>query len=189
MFELTGTINGLSIDMLTGSANLTLSVNEKQAAKDCCDELCGLEKLSIKIGRHRNKRSLDANAYFWVLCDKLSEKLKTSKATIYRELIKDIGGVSDIVCVKNEAADKLCEGWQKKGLGWQAEKMPSKIEGCTNVCLWYGSSTYDTAQMSQLIDNIVADCKEQGIETMTPEQIEDLKRQWENNKDYYKEDF
>ena len=55
---------------------------------------------------------------------------------------------------------------------------PSKIEGCKNVTLYYGSSTYDTRQMSRLIDLVVQDCKEQGIETMTPFELDALKERW-----------
>jgi hypothetical protein len=53
--------------------------------------------------------------------------------------------------------------------------MPSKINGCTNVILYYGSSTYNTAQMSLLIDHLVQDAKALGIETMTPQELEALK--------------
>lgn len=53
--------------------------------------------------------------------------------------------------------------------------MPSKIEGCTNVILYDGSSTYDTAQMSRFVNMVVDECKIQGIETMTPEELCKLK--------------
>ena len=101
------------------------------------------------------------------------------KTTVYREAIKEIGGVSDIVCVQNEAVDKLREGWEAHGLGWQTDVMPSKIEGCTNVVLYYGSSTYDTKQMSALIDILVQDAQALGIETATPEQIAKYKELWD----------
>ena len=45
--------------------------------------------------------------------------------------------------------------------------------------MWYGSSTYDTLQMSRLIDAIAEDCREAGIETMTPQQLDALKSRWE----------
>jgi hypothetical protein len=56
--------------------------------------------------------------------------------------------------------------------------MPSKIEGCTNVILYYGSSTYDSAQMSRLLDLITQDCKLQGIPYETPAEIARLKALW-----------
>lgn len=134
---------------------------------------------NYEIEPKRKKRSLDANAYFFVLSDKLSEKLNIPKEEIYRNCIKDIGGVSETVCVRNEAVQKLCEGWKHNGLGWQTDTFPSKIKGCTNVILYYGSSTYDTEQMSRLINNIVEDCKAQGIETRTPDEIANMLSLWE----------
>lgn len=65
------------------------------------------------------------------------------------------------------------------GLGWQTDTIPSKLEGCTNVVLYYGSSTYDTEQMSRLIDIVVQDCKALGIETKTPDEIANMLSLWE----------
>lgn len=137
---------------------------------------------NYEIERKRKKRSLDANAYFFSLADKLAAKLNIPKTEIYRNYIKEIGGVSEMVCVKNEAVEKLCEGWRHNGLGWQTDIVPSKLKGCTNVILYYGSSTYNTEQMSRLINLVVEDCKVQGIETRTPEQIANMLSLWESER-------
>lgn len=133
---------------------------------------------NYEIERKRKKRSTDANAYFFTLADKLAERLNIPKTEIYRNYVKEIGGVSETVCVKTEAVQKLCEGWKHNGLGWQTDTVPSKIEGCTNVILYYGSSTYNTEQMSRLINLVVEDCKVQGIETRTPDEIADMLSLW-----------
>ena len=133
----------------------------------------------LSFKKYRKKRSYDANAYFWVLCDRLSEATGIDKETIYREAIKDIGGVSVPVCVKDEAVKMLRKHWEAKGLGWQTETMSSKLEGCTNVVLYYGSSTYDTVQMSRLIDLIIEDCREQGIEILQPERLAAMMEGWD----------
>lgn len=132
----------------------------------------------LTIKEHRNKRSLDANAYFWVLCDKLAEKLHIAKVDIYRDLIKNIGGNNQIVCVPEKAVDKLISGWEHNGIGWLTETTTSKLDGCVNVILYYGSSTYDTAQMSRLIELVVQECKQQEIETLTPAELERLCIEW-----------
>jgi hypothetical protein len=178
--RITGKIAGANIDFRTRKPMLSLEVNELNDFKQLIDDMNGCEKLSIEIKPFRARRSLDANAYAWVLMDKLAEKLNVSKEDIYREYIKHIGGNSEIVCVKNSAVERLCEGWSKNGIGWQTDTMPSKIDGCTNVILYYGSSTYDTSQMSRLIDLIIQDCKEQGIQTDTPDTIARLKALWGN---------
>ena len=86
--------------------------------------------------------------------------------------------VSEVVCVLDSAVDRLREGWEKQGLGWQTEVMDSKLPGCKNVILYFGSSTYDTKQMSLLIDHLVQDAQALGIETETPEQIARYKELW-----------
>lgn len=133
----------------------------------------------MTIDKARKKRSLDANAYFWVLADKLATAQGLPGTTeIYHKYIKDIGGNKEIVCVKEEAAEKLCRGWERNGLGWLTETFPSKLDGCVNVILYYGSSTYDTAQMSRLIDLCIQDCKALDIETATPAELALLLERW-----------
>lgn len=178
--KVTGRIVGAGIDWKTNKPTLTLEINETNDFKLLVDELNDKDKLSIEIKQYRERRSLDANAYFFVLADKVAEKLHTTKVDVYRNCIKEIGGVSETVCVKNEAVERLCEAWSQNGLGYQTETFPSKIKGCTNVTLYYGSSTYDSAQMSRLIENIVQDCKDLGIETATPNEIANLLSLWKS---------
>lgn len=179
MHELTGSISNIAISYATGKPMLTLEVNEdKSAVLEMYEELKTAERLAIKIGKFKKKRSLDANAFCWVLISKLAEKLNIPKAEIYRSAIKEIGGNSDTVCVQDKAVQSLCDGWNHNGLGWITETFPSKIEGCTNVTLYYGSSTYDTAQMSRLVNMIVQECEQLGIETKSQEEIDSLLSSW-----------
>lgn len=123
------------------------------------------KEYELTIKEYRKRRSKDANAYFWEFLDKLAVKLRIGKTELYRELIRDIGGNSTTVCVKEEAADALVKHWEHNGLGWVADVMNSKIDGCKNVILYTGSSEYDTAQMSRLIDRLIWECNIVGIDT------------------------
>ena len=116
------------------------------------------------------------------LIDKLAAALGMSKAEVYREMIREIGGVSETVCVRDRAVAQLIDGWRHNGLGWFAETVPSKIPGCTNVILYYGSSIYDTAQMHALIDAVVQGCRAVGIETLPPHELAALEAAWEGTK-------
>ncbi len=171
-------IADVSRDFRTGQARITLITDSN--ILHSVDEL--LDKvLNCKLKRFRKKRSLDANAYFWVLCGKLAAKTRQCKSDIYRSLIKEIGDNYEIVPIKDEAVDTWCKNWEQKGEGWQYDILgESKLEGYTNVCCYYGSSAYDTKQMSELIDLVVFECKEQGIETLTPDEIESMKAAWGN---------
>lgn len=132
------------------------------------------KELKAEIKPFKAKRSISANAYVWTLIDKLAENLNISPQEVYKNAIRHIGGVSTVVCCQDRAAEEFRKGWESNGIGWQTEVFDSKIDGCTNIICYYGSSTYDTKQMSRLIDNIVQDCKAVGIETMTPAELERL---------------
>lgn len=180
MYELSGKLAYMVGFTARGKPIITLEINERQDALEMVDALHGADVLSIKIGRKTKKRSLDANAYCWTMISKLAEKLNMTKTEIYRSAIKEIGGNSDTACVQDKAVKSLCEGWERNGLGWQTETFPSKLDGCTNVTLYYGSSTYDTEQMCRLINLILQECRQQGIETRSAEEIESLLGQWGN---------
>lgn len=146
------------------------------------DSLDDNTEYKIVIDKVRNRRSRDANAYFWVLADKVAEKTGVPKAEIYRNYIKDVGGVSEVIPVRNDAVDKFCRIWSSNGLGFLTETVPSKLDGYKNVIAYYGSHTFDTAQMSRLIDLCIQDCKALDIETATPAELALLLESWDGTR-------
>lgn len=142
------------------------------------DSLKDDKEYTLTVKERKEKRSLNANAYFWVMCDRLAEKLRLSKTEIYRSYVKEIGGNNDIVCCINKAVPELREAWEGRGLGWLTETEESKLEGCTNIRLYYGSSTYDRDQMSRLIGLCKQDCIENDIPTWDEEELQRLCEEW-----------
>lgn len=133
----------------------------------------------LEIKEHRKKRSLDANAFAWVLIGKLAEVMRDPPVEVYIEAIQNIGGNYEVVPIREEAVEKFRQIWSKQGLGWPCVDMgPSKIPGYRNLQAYYGSSTYDTKQMSLLIDSLVQDCKALDIETLCEEKLSLLKEEW-----------
>lgn len=176
---MTGRIRDLTTAR-NGNTILTLEINERAAAETLYDELNQCDKVEISVKKWRDKRSNDANRYFWELTGKLAAKTGIPVETIYREAVRNIGGNSDIVCVKAEACDALRKHWSAMGLGWVSDVFPSKIPACNNVILYAGSSTYNTEQMSRMINLIVEECKTQGIETRPPDEIAAMMQYWED---------
>ena len=177
--ELTGRICDISRDFITNKSRVTFEFNESMATAEMYNDFHDEHKLTVTVKKYRQKRSLDANAYCWVLLDKLSAKLNKPKIEIYQDMIKCVGDNSVLICAKNKAVEAIISGWEHNGLGWVTETMPSKLNGCTNVILYYGSSTYDTAQMSRLTNLIVDECELQGIPTETPNEIAQRLSLWE----------
>lgn len=93
------------------------------------------KQYEVKV--YKPKRSLDSNAYAWVLLGKLQDKLHIPKEEIYRDLIRNIGSY-EIVPVRDEAVEKFRQAWSKNGLGWITETTKSKLERFykCNYILW-----------------------------------------------------
>ena len=171
-------ITGELKDLMRGrNGEWIASFSTRSDITELFDDLSGKE-VSIEIKKHSKRRSLEANAYCWVLVDKIAEATGLKKVDVYRHAIKEIGGVSDIVCVMNKGVERLRENWERNGIGWQTDTMPSKRPGCTNVILYYGSSTYDTTQMSHLLQSLVQDAEALGISTITPKEMERMLGNW-----------
>lgn len=131
-----------------------------------------------EVKEYKEKRSLDANAYAWVLLGKLQDKLHIPKEEIYRDAIKNIGSY-EVIPIKNEAVEKFRQAWSKKGLGWITETTKSKLNGYTNVLAYYGSSIYDTKEMTRFIELIIQECEQLDIETKSKAEIDSLLKEWD----------
>ena len=133
----------------------------------------------LEVKEHRKKRSLDANAYAWVLINKLADVMRIPPTEVYRQAIQDISGNSEILPIKEGAVEQFKQAWQHNGLGWMCRDMgKSKLPGYRNLMVYYGSSVYNSKQMSDLIDHLVQDCKALDIETLPPEKLSLLMEEW-----------
>lgn len=159
---------------LDGKTEYILTSNDKPTEE--LNDLIGKE-LSVEIKPYKASRSLDANAYLWVLCQKIAEVIRSTKEEVYRKAIKEVGQF-DFIAVTENASEQFLKAWTNKGLGWYAEALESKLDGCKKIMVYYGSSVYDSKEMSVLIDYIVDECKGLGIETMTPDEINRMKNEW-----------
>lgn len=148
-------------------------------ARQVLDSLKPGKVYDVEIKEHREKRSLDANRYCWVLLGKLADKLfPVTKNEIYREYVRQIGPYKDFELTEWEAKTFRVV-WENMGEGWPTEQVDFTPDGERVVIrAYYGSSTYNTKQMSRLIELIVQDCREQGIEPLPPEKLAGMMEEW-----------
>lgn len=137
----------------------------------------------FKIEEYKKKRSLNANAYCWTLLGKIARKLGTTKELVYRDYIRHFG-IYKIITIKENAVKTFKTLWNEKGLGFIAEEstLPSIDEDYIDIIAYYGTSSYNTTQMAQFIDYVVQEAKNLNIETLPENDIENLKRMWDNEK-------
>ena len=172
-----GKLKSASRDIVTGGFLISFEAEHLPAD---LPELSGKD-LDIDVKIHREKRSLNANSYFHVLCGKIAGKLQASNTHIKNRLIREFGqwelidGKIPTITVKPEYEDLILDvdGLHVKPTGRDAA-------GRVEFGLMRGSHTYNTAEMARLIDGAVSEAKELGIETLTPDQLERMKNAWVN---------
>lgn len=134
-------------------------------------ELLGKE-LRVKLTKWSEKRSLDANAYLWVLVTELAKVLKTSKEEMYEVLLQRYPVFDDPAIVMTVKADVDMD---KIGGHWFFYKEKGAFKSYIRI---KGSSEYDTKEMAHFLDMVIEDAKAEGIETLTPQQLLELKSKW-----------
>ena len=135
--------------------------------------------LTIQIGKNeeihvkKKKRSKDQNAYFWELLQQLCEEMDLNVIEEYRKRVKELG-ICQTFELNNNNVPTFVKMWEDRGIAWFTEKV-EEIGNKTLINAYYGSSSFSTKQMSKLLDNLVQDCKQVGIQTLDDLEFEALK--------------
>ena len=169
-----GRLTGFSLNR-DGSQNVTVTVSADCGA--LYDELKDVQ-VEIQIKKAQKHRSMEANRYAWVLIDKIAEKTHIKASEVYRNAIRDIGGVSGTGYMKTDAVPVFRQIWEKGHLGNQVEVLDESDDGWSSIRVYYGSSTYNSAQMSALLDSLIQDAEALGIPTITPKEEERMLGKW-----------
>ena len=143
-----------------------------------CQELIEKGKtLDVEIRQHHNRRSLDANSYAWVVISKIADTLKSSKEEVYIEMLTRYGQREpQLVSVVEEGVPAIRRATQNHCTIVGESELNGKE--FVHLAILRGSSTYSTKEMSILIDGIVSDAKDLGIETIPEEELKSLKESW-----------
>jgi hypothetical protein len=177
--QTTGIITDTAIDLNTSKLKISIILDTNN--KDDVLKLKNENKLNIDLKKYREKRSLDANSYCWVLCEKIAQEMSkdgtiVSKEDIYKDAVQNFGVFIPFI-VEEKAFEKFKEVWEKQGLGYQVQETSRKNK-CVRVNCYYGSSSYDTKEMSRLVDSLVQEAQVLGIETRPQEEIESMLKEW-----------
>lgn len=174
--EFTGKVAGLSKDNLTNKWQITFTVNEEEALSGV-EELNKSERLTIKAHPYRKRRSKDANALLWACLGDIAVALRTDKWEVYLKMLRRYGKFT-YICVKPEVVDAVKNQWREcEELG------PISINGTEAVQLicYFGSSTYNSAEFSILLDGVIDEMKELGLAIPLSEEVERSLDIWKRN--------
>ena len=173
----------------TLNGKYTLMFESAQIPTNEAAKLLQEECLDIEIKKHRRKRSLDANRYYWELASRLAESLHVSKPYIHNYLLRRYGQIEMIdeqavyiVIPDTESAQKSVDEAQTYHLKPTPQVKQGKGGTMYRIYMMLkGSSEYDAKEMSHLIDGLVGECKEMGIETLSPAELERMMTEYEKH--------
>lgn len=173
--ETTGKLTGASRTFNGQGIILTFEVDASAAGQ--VENMRSDDLLRIRAVKYKQKRSLDANAYAWVLMTKIANHpdISSSKEDVYEQMLQKYGTLYEdedgyiTITVKKSVDMSKVDGH------WKFIKDNGKF---ASYLMIKGSSEYDTAEMSHFIDRIVEEAKELGIETATPDELERMKQEW-----------
>lgn len=174
-----GKIQDMSIDYTTNKPKITILLNERE----CLNSLEKIkdDKLTVEIKKWHKKRSLDANSYCWLLCEKIAKELSNenivTKEQVYKDAILQVGTFEPFI-VQEVGFDRFKRIWEKQGLGFLIQEV-SRKDKCVKVHCYYGSSTYDSKEMSYLIQLLVDLAQNLDIETKPPAELKSMLEEWE----------
>ncbi len=182
MHDLTGKISGVSFSYTNGKPLVTLEMNENKTAMDMVYALKDHDKLSIKIGRYKAKRSLDANSYYWCLVNKLAAVLKISTSYCHNVMLRRYGAYEEmdgcplyLMIPDTEEAEKQADESEKYHIKPTSQVREGKDGKMYRTYIMLkGSHSFDTAEMSRLISGIRDECRAVGIQYETPDEIANL---------------
>ena len=172
--DFTGRMVNVSKDWQSGQFQVTFTVNEPSAIKEV-DNIKDLDRLSIKAVKYRQKRSLDANALLWSCLGKMAGALQADKWDIYLQMLKRYGKYT-YICVKPNVVDAVKAQWRESEIVGEI-----KINGSDAVQMlcYFGSSTYNTKEFSVLLDGVISEMKEMGLEAPASEDMRRALEDWE----------
>lgn len=136
----------------------------------------------MDIKEHRKKRSLDANAMLWSLINQMSVVLRIPPDEIYQGYIPDVGDNFTWHPEKPETVKQFSDGWCRGHIGRMVDdvgpcRLPD-LRGYRLLKCYYGSSEYDVPTFSRLLDLVIQDCKNIGIETISERERSLLLEEW-----------
>lgn len=165
-----GIIENITIDYKDQKPIIALKLDNKSYL-ETIEEL-KQDKLDIKIEKHREKRSLNANNYFWVLCTKIADVLRSSKEEVYLQMLKRYGQSEMISVLAGIDMSKYLKYYEEAGESTLNNKLFKHYK------VYKGSSEFDSKEFSILLDGIISEAKELNISTIDEIEKERMIEEW-----------
>lgn len=158
----------------SGNTEIVLTTKDKPNITELKEVVAKGKELSVEIKQYRRSRSLDANALLWKMCTEIASTIRSTKDEVYLQMLERYGIFTHII-VKQEAVERIKQEWRTvRELG---EVTVNKTTGVQLQC-YYGSHLYDTKEFSVLLDGVISEAKELGIDVINEGEKNLLLEQW-----------
>lgn len=173
--KVTGHYNSANLT-LDGQLTLTMTINEKAEAIEQIKQMNPDKLMDIEIIPHRKKRSLDANAMLWACIGDIAKALGTARDEVYLKALRDYGQYEVMSC-KKDALEMFKK--QYRDLEQVGFEYTNNGDTWVDVICYFGSHTYDTRQFSQLLEGVIWDMRELGLQPPPPKSVQKGLELWE----------
>lgn len=159
-----------------GADGLTLTIKTPQA-KQIAESLDG--QYTVEIKEYHEVRSKEANRFLWSILGKCALILRTTKEELYRKYVPKVAPFRDWD-LPEDRVSTFCHVWEAQGTGWVTERVDYAGDGdLITIRAYYGSSTFTKKRMSYMIDMVVEDAKELGVDCLTEKERSLLIEKWQ----------
>lgn len=176
--EVTGELQSISKDWQSGKFIISLEINEK-ISQEMVEEIQNC-KLAINLKKWRAKRSLDANALLWHCLGEIAKAMPTptDKWEVYLMMLKRYGKYT-YICVKPNMVEAVKKQWRECE---EVGEIDINGKKAVQMLYYFGSSLLDTKEFSVLLDGVISEMKEMGLQTPTSQEMKRALDQWEKMK-------
>lgn len=166
-----GKLVGVSRDFITKKLNITF-----ETAEDVLTEIDNIKdlELSIEAKKYRKHRSLDANGLLWSCLGEIAVVLGTDKWSVYLKMLKRYGKYTYILAKPN-AVEAMKQQWRESEVIGEIEVNGQKS---VQMLVYFGSSTYDTKEFSVLLDGVVSEMRELGLQPPPSKEMRLILEKW-----------
>ena len=168
-------IKDLSVQFENGCAVGCVTLRIPSTEIDRITKLAKAEKeIDVEIKEHRNRRTPDANAMMWACLQEIADAVQSDKWQVYLQMLKRYGRFT-YICVKPEAVAEVKKQWRESEI---VGDVTINGKPAVQMLCYYGSSTYDTKEFSVLLDGIISEMKEMGLQVPRSDEMQAALERW-----------
>lgn len=174
--KFTGRIKNIVKDWQSGQFHITFAINEASAITEI-DKIKNVEKLSIEAKKHREKRSLDANGMLWACIGDIAKSMTppADKWDVYLDMLNHYGKYT-YICVKPNVVEAMKAQWRECEVIGEVDINGQKA---VQMLCYFGSSTYNTKEFSVLLDGVISEMKNMGLQPPPSKEMRMVLEEWE----------